>query len=100
MKMSYINWQAIQRILLLVCMKKRPKNMRDNFNDSLGKAIIIILKRLHYWIKGQMEMGKFTLNRTMKEYIKVFIHIIGTTTTNILSYIIHYEKNKGFHGVD
>ena len=67
---------------MYVCMKKRPKNMRDNFNDSLGKAIIIILKHLHYWIKGQMEMGMFTLNRTMKEYIKVSVHIIGTTTTN------------------
>ena len=57
--------------------------MSDNFNDSLGKAIIIMLKHLHYWIKRQMEMGIFTLNRTMKEYIKVCIHIIGTTTTNV-----------------
>ena len=70
--------------------------MSDNFNDSLGKAVIIILKHPHYWIKRQMEMGIFTLNRTMKEYIKVSIHIIGTTTLQMQRKVHLSNWEKGY----
>ena len=69
--------------------------MRYNFNDSFGKVILIILKHSHYLLKGHMEMGIFTQNRTMKEYIKVSVQIIGTTTTNAKKVLLSNDE-KGY----
>ena len=40
-------------------------------------------------------MGIFTQNRTMKEYIKVSVQIIGTTTTNAKKVHLSNEE-KGY----